>query len=71
MMSNPSESTERLIEALYAKKGLWNKFVQPDRKQPAPKRGRKRATKQFSSMHSPIPPKGRVGSQGRKLNTRL
>ncbi len=26
----PSESTERLIESLYAKKGLWDRFVQID-----------------------------------------
>jgi HEAT repeat protein len=29
MKSKPSESTERLIESLYARKGLWNRFVLP------------------------------------------
>jgi HEAT repeat protein len=30
MKNKPSESTERLIESLYTKKGLWDRFVQPD-----------------------------------------
>jgi len=30
MKNRPSESTERLIESLYAKKGLWDRFVQLD-----------------------------------------
>ena len=30
MKNRPSESTERLIESLYAKKGLWDSFVQLD-----------------------------------------
>ena len=30
MKNRPSESTERLIESLYAKKGLWDGFVQLD-----------------------------------------
>src|SRR6266853_5701756 len=30
MKNKPSESTERLIESLYVKKGLWDKFVQID-----------------------------------------
>ncbi len=29
MKNKPSESTERLIESLYTKKGLWDRFVQP------------------------------------------
>jgi hypothetical protein len=28
MKKKPSESTERLIDPLYAKKGLWGRFVQ-------------------------------------------
>src|SRR5882762_3839318 len=30
MKNKPSESTERLIESLYVKKGLWDRFVQID-----------------------------------------
>ena len=30
MKNKPSESTERLIESLYFKKGLWDRFVQKD-----------------------------------------
>jgi hypothetical protein len=30
MKKKPSESTERLIDSLYAKKGLWGRFVQLD-----------------------------------------
>jgi hypothetical protein len=30
MKRNPSEATERLIESLYAKKRLWEKFLKPD-----------------------------------------
>src|SRR5258708_16921818 len=30
MKNRPSESTERLIESLYAKKGVWDRFVQLD-----------------------------------------
>jgi hypothetical protein len=29
MKNKPSESTERLTESLYTKKGLWDRFVQP------------------------------------------